>query len=443
MARRGLIFGHRDFRRLWIGETVSQFGSQVSMLAMPLIAALTLRASTFQVGVLSAVGYAPFLVFGLLAGAWVDRARRRPVLIASNLLRAAVLVVVPVAAALRVLSLAQLYVVEFALGLGTLFFDVAYQSYLPALIGREHLVEGNGRLEASRSTAYALGPGAAGSLVQALTAPVAVLVDAASFVWSAAWICAIRGREPAVPPPERPRALLGEVGEGLRLVAGHRALRALALYNASAVLFLSAEQALEVVFLVRTVRLSAAGVGLLFSVASVGAVLGAFAAGPLGRHFGEVRTIVGAALLGHAFMLLVPLTVPGPRLALFGVGTGVCSFGVVVFNIVSVAFRQRLCPDRLLGRMNATMRFLSWGMAPVGALLGGVAGAAIGTRATLWCSGAGGLLPVLWLLRSSPSWASGPVGSDGSTVSADGAGAGDRPEAASGAPGAGKTAGHE
>lgn len=441
MVRRGLIRGHRDFRRLWIGETVSQFGSQVSMLAVPLIAVLTLHASAFQVGVLTAMGYAPFLIFGLFAGAWVDRARRRPVLIAGNLLRAAVLAVVPVAAALGVLNLALLYVVELSVGLGTLFFDVAYQSYLPALISREHLVEGNGRLEASRSTAYALGPGIAGYLVQALTAPVAVLADAASFVWSAAWISAIRLREPPVPAPTRPRALIREVGEGLRLVAGHPALRALGLYSACATMFLSVDQAIEVVFLVRTVRLPAAGVGLLFSVASVGAVLGAFAAGPLGRRFGQARTIVGAALVGKAFLLLVPLTGPGPRLALFATGTGVCSFGVVVFNIVAVAFRQRLCPDRLLGRMNATMRFLSWGMAPVGGLLGGAAGTAIGLRATLWCGGAGGLLSVLWLLCSPLFRVREPAG-PGGTVPAGGAGAGDLPRAVSGAPGAGETAGH-
>jgi MFS family permease len=442
MVRRGLIRRHQDFRRLWIGETVSQFGSQVSMLAVPLIAVLTLRAGAFQVGVLSAVGYAPFLVFGLLAGAWVDRARRRPVLIAGNLLRATVLAVVPVAAALGVLNLAVLYVVQFAVGLGTLFFDVAYQSYLPALIGREHLVEGNGRMEASRSTAHALGPGIAGYLVQALSAPVAVLADAASFVWSTAWISAIRRREPPVPVTPQPRALTREVGEGLRLVAGHPVLRALGLYSACATLFLSAEQAIEVVFLVRTVRLPAAGIGLLFSAASVGAVLGAFAAGPLGRRFGEARTIVGAALAGMAFMLLVPLTGPGPRLALFAAGTGICSCGVVVFNIVAVAFRQRLCPDQLLGRMNATMRFLSWGMAPVGGLVGGAAGTAIGPRATLWCSGAGGLLAALWLLRSPLSRVRGPAGPGAATVPAGGTGAGDLPRGVSSAPGAGETAGH-
>ncbi|GAA5183882.1 hypothetical protein GCM10023322_24140 [Rugosimonospora acidiphila] len=406
---RGLLRGYPDFRRLWIGESVSQFGSQVSMLAVPLTAVLILHAGTFQVSALTALGYAPFLIFGLLAGVWVDRVRRRPVLIAADLLRAVALASVPVAAALQVLGLAQLYAVQFVVGLGTLVFDVAYQSYLPSLIGRQRLVEGNGRMEASRSVAYSVGPSVAGYLVQALTAPVAILADAVSFVWSAAWITAIRGREPAVPAPAAPRALGREIGQGLRLVFGHPALRALALYSAASTMVLSVYNAIEVVFLVRTVGLSAAGVGLLFSAASVGAVLGAFAAGPLCRRFGQARTIVGAGLTGNASMVLVPLTAPGARLAFFGVGVGVCSLCVVIFNVVTVAFRQVLCPDALLGRMNATMRVLSWGTVPVGALIGGALGTALGPRTTLWCGGVGGLLPVLWLLRSPLPRLGGPA----------------------------------
>jgi MFS family permease len=396
--RRGLILGHPDFRRLWIGESVSQLGTQVSLLAVPLIAVVTLRATAFQTGLLTAIGYAAFLLLGLPAGAWVDRVRRRPVMIAGNLLRAVLLASVPVAAALDVLSLGQLYVVVFAVGVCTVFFDVAYQAYLPALIGRAHLVPGNGRLEASRSVAYTVGPAAAGYLVQVLTAAVAILADAVSFVWSASWIAAIGSREPK--PVAGRRALHREITVGLRLVLGDATLRALALYGATSVLCLACGQAVGVVFLVRTIHLDAAQIGLLSSIGGLGAVLGALVAGPLTRRFGYRATTLAVPLVSNGFLLLVPLTGPGPRLALYAIGTAVTSCGIVTYNVVAVAFRQRLCPDHLLGRLNATMRFLAWGTFPLGALLGGALGTAIGARRTLWLEAAGFLLSALWLVAS-------------------------------------------
>jgi predicted MFS family arabinose efflux permease len=298
-----------------------------------------------------------------------------------------------------VLTLGQLYTVVFAVGVGTVFFDVAHQSYLPALVGREHLVEANGRLEANRSVAYAVGPTVAGYLVQAVTAPFALLVDAASFAWSAWWISAIRHREPRLAsPPER--SLRREIVAGLRQVFGHPVLRATALYGSCTVLFMAVARAVEVVFLVRTVGLSPAGIGLLYSLASLGAVAGALVGAPLGRRLGPTRTILWSALVAHLFMLLIPLTGPGARLAYYAVGVAVSSLCIVAFNIVSVSYRQTLCPDRLLGRMNATVRFMIWGALPVGGLLGGVLGTALGLRPTLWVSAIGGLLAVGWLVAS-------------------------------------------
>jgi MFS family permease len=408
MRRRGLILGHPDFRRLWVGESVSQLGTQVSLLAIPFIAVVTLRATAFQTGLLTAIGYAAFLLLGLPAGAWVDRMRRRPVMIAGNLLRTALLASVPVAAALDVLSLGQLYVVVFAVGVCTVFFDVAYQAYLPALIGRAQLVPGNGRLEASRSVAYTVGPAVAGYLVEILTAPAAMLVDAASFVLSAWCIAAIGSREPE--PVAQGRALHREMAAGLRLVSGDPALRALALYGAGAVLSLACGQAVGVVFLVRTIHLGAAGIGLLHGIGGVGSVLGALVAGPLAGRFGYRTTILAVPLVSNGFLLLVPLTGPGPRLALYAVGTAVTSCGIVAFNVVAVAFRQRLCPDHLLGRLNATMRFLTWGTFPVGALIGGALGTAIGPRRTLWLAAAGFLLSVRWLVASPLRYGEGTPG---------------------------------
>lgn len=396
--RSGLISRHGDFRRLWIGNAVSQVGTQVSMLAVPLLAVLTLHASTFQVGLLTAAENAAFLLIGLPAGAWVDRLRRRPVLIAGDLLRAALLASLPLAAALGVLTLGQLYAVVFAVGVCTVFFDIAYQSYLPSLVGREHLVEANGRLEANRGVAYAVGPTVAGYLVQALTAPFALLVDAASFAWSAWWNVAIQHREP--PPAAAHRSLRREITAGLRQVFGHPVLRATAGYGSCTVLFMALARAVEVVFLVRTVHLSPAGIGLLYSLSSLGAVAGALVGAPVGRRLGPSRTMLWSALVAHLFMLLIPLTGPGLRLAYYAVGVAVSSLCIVVFNIVSVSYRQTLCPDHLLGRMNATMRFMIWGALPVGGLIGGALGTALGLRATLWVSAFGGLLAVGWLVAS-------------------------------------------
>lgn len=386
---RGLIRNHPDFHRLWLGQSISQLGSQISALAIPLTAVLALHAGTFAVSLLTTLQYLAFLVLGLPAGAWVDRIRRRPLMITSDLTRAGVLASVPVAAALHRLTLPHLYAVVIVMGLCTLLFDVAYQSYLPGLIHREQLVAGNGALEASRSVASVLGPGLAGWLVQAVTAPIALVLDAASFGWSAAWLAAIRQPEPQ-PTPARHREMPRDIGAGLRLVFGNPTLRALGIYGTAAVLALAVEHAIEVVFLVRTVRLTAATIGLLSMLGSLGAIVGATTAPRTLARFGATRTMLGTATAAMTFRLLIPLTGPGPRLVLFTLGSAVASYGIVAFNVVSVAYRQQLCPDHMLGRMNATIRFLSWGAMPLGALLGGALGTLIGLRGALWVSAAGG-----------------------------------------------------
>jgi MFS family permease len=225
--RRGGLWHHLEFRRLWIGETVSQFGTAISELALPLVAILVVHASTFEVGLLTAVQMAAFLVVGLPAGAWVDRMRFRWVLIVNDLIRAALLASIPLAQLMGILTIWQLYVVALAAGVSTVFFDVAYQSYLPQLVERQSLVEGNAKLQASESVSQIAGPSIGGLLIQALTAPYAVLIDALSFLWSACWVAAIRARPPR-PEREPDRHLRGEIAAGLRFVLGNRLLRAIA-----------------------------------------------------------------------------------------------------------------------------------------------------------------------------------------------------------------------
>jgi MFS family permease len=377
--RRGGLLWHRDFRLLWVGDTISQLGTEVSVLALPLVAVLYLDASTFEVGVLTALQFAPFLLIGLPAGAWCDRVRRRPVMIAGDLIRAALLASIPIAAATGVLSVGQLFGVALLHGIATVFFDVSYQSYLPSLVGRDGLVEGNAKLQASQSVAQVAGPTLGGFLVQMFTAPFAVLADAVSFVVSAVCVGGIRTAEPYPERPER-RHLGKEIGEGLGFVLRHPILRMIAATTGTSNLFNSAFFAIAVVFLVRGLHLSAGVIGVLMSAGSVGGILGALSASVIARRIGQARTIWLSLAATAPFGLLIPLAQPGAGLALFAVGTFTFSFGAVVYNVAQVSFRQALCPPRLLGRMNATVRFLVWGTMPLGGLLGGALGTWIGLR---------------------------------------------------------------
>jgi MFS family permease len=391
---RGGLWHHRDFRRLWFGESVSQFGSTVSQLALPLVAVLALRASTFQVGLLTACQSAAFVLVGLPAGAWVERMRFRSVLIVNNLVRALLFAWVPLAAALGVLDMGQLYVVGLATGVSTVFFDVAYQSYLPQLIAREQLVEGNAKLQASESVSQIAGPGLGGLLVQLLGAPYAVLVDAVSFLWSAGWVSAIRTPSPR-PERSEERHLFREIGEGLRFVLHHRMLRAIAACTATANLFASMIGAVFYVLLARELHLSAGVIGLVTSAASVGGLVGALCAGRVAARIGQGRAIWVPIALAGPCALVAPFVHRDWTLGLLAVSEAVMWIGIIIYNITQVSFRQALCPPRLLGRMNATMRFLVWGTLPLGGLLGGVLGTVIGVRGTLLVGGVGEMLAFL------------------------------------------------
>ena len=292
---RGILWRHRDFRLLWGGETVSELGSQVSVLAIPLLAVRTLHTTTFEVALLAAASTAAFLIVGLPAGVWVDRIRRRWVMMAADIGRMLALASVPIAYALGALTLGQLVAVTLLTGVLTVFFDVAYQSYLPSLVGREHLVEGNAKLTGSAEAATVAGPSVAGLLVDVIGASYAIALDSVSFLVSGAAVAAIRTREPRPEVPEGGhRSLVHDMGEGLRFVFGNVLLRAIAATTATANLFSGISTAVEVVFLVRTVHASPAVIGLMFTLGGLGGVLGALAAGPIARRFGGARaTIIG------------------------------------------------------------------------------------------------------------------------------------------------------
>ncbi|MGW4470447.1 MFS transporter [Nonomuraea sp. NPDC004354] len=393
------LLRHRGFLLLFGADTISQVGTQVSMVALPLVAVVALRATPFEMGLLVAAETAAFLLIGLPAGVWVDRLRRRPILITGDLARAALLASVPVAWWLGVLSMPQLYVVGLCVSVATVFFDVAYQSYLPSLVERDRIVEGNAKLEIVRSGAQVAGPGAAGWLVHLVTAPVAILVDAVSFLLSGLLLAGIKGDRDTPARDER-RGLVREIGEGLAFVLRHPILRMIAACTASANLANAMNNALAVLFLINVVGVSPGVMGLLFSAAGVGGLAGAALVGPVSRWAGSARTIWLSALLTSPFMLLVPLAAQGWRLGLYVLAWFVVSAGIVVYNVSQLSFRQAITPDHLLGRMNATMRFIVWGTLPLGALIGGVLGERLGVVAALWIACALTPLSVIPLLLS-------------------------------------------
>jgi MFS family permease len=394
----GLLRDH-DFRGLFASTSVSQFGQQITLLALPLVAVLALDASEFEVGLLFSLTTSAFLLVGLPAGAWVDRLRRRRVLVVADVARAALLASVPVAWWVGMLTLWQLYLVALVSGVFTVFFDVAYQSYLPHLIGRDNLVEGNSKLEGVRAVSQVAGPGLAGQLIQALTAPVALLLDAVAMALSAIFVVRIRKRE--AKPERRPDAhLLREIGEGLRFVLGHRLLRAIAACTATANLWLAAFAAMTVFFLARELNLGEGTIGLVFMFGGAGGVAGFLIVRRVVSWLGQGPAIWMAVAFTTPFGLLMPVARPGILLWLAAAGQFMVAVGIVVYNVTQVSFRQGLTPDHLLGRMNATMRFLVWGTMPLGGLVGGGLGLWVGARGALAVAAAGSVVAVLPVLLS-------------------------------------------
>lgn len=395
------LWRHPAFLKLWIGETISLFGSQITTLALPLTAVLTLGATPSQMGLINAAGFAPFLFLTLFAGVWIDRHRRRPILIITNLGRAALLGLIPLLAFFNALRIEFLIVIVFLVGIFTVFFQLAYQSFLPTLVGREQLVEGNSKLTTSQSLADIGGPGLAGILVQLITAPIAIIVDAVSFLAAATSLLLIPALEPAPTSSRQHNNLKREIIEGFRVTFGNPYLRAFAGEAATYNFFENMLTTIYILYAIRTLHIQPGVLGLIFAIGSIGSLPGALLASRLTAWFGFGRTLLGAMMLACVAPLLLPLA-HGPLLGtilLSGVAF-LSGIGVTVSNIQVISLRQAVTPDHLLGRMNASYRFLTWGVIPVGAFLGGILGELIGLRATLVISVAGLTLAWLWVAGS-------------------------------------------
>jgi MFS family permease len=395
------LWRHRDFDLLWAGQTVSRVGTEVSTLAVPLIAIQTLHATTFEVGLLTAIEFLPFLLVGLLAGALVDRARKRRVLLLADAGRLVALGSIPFASAVASITLVHLYIAAFVTGILTVFFDVSYQSYLPELVDIDQLVDGNAKLAATESAAHVVGPGLGGAIIGLVGAVTAVVADAVSYLVSFVCVMFIRApnERPARAAGER-TSLIAEIREGLRFVWHEHRIRAVAFATATSNLFSGISTAVILILMSRELGFGGAEIGLVFAVGGVGAVIGAVLAPKLARWLGVGHAIVWTLAIAGLGPALVAMSAGSIAPVLLAAGVAIEGGGGVAYNINQVSVRQAICPPRLLGRMNASVRFLVWGTLPLGGFLGGVLGSVFGIRTTLWIAAAGGILAFLWLLPS-------------------------------------------
>ena len=397
------FFINRNFGLLWSGQTISEFGSRITREGLPLAANLVLRATPVQMGLLAATGALPVLLVSLFAGVWVDRLRRRPLLIVADLARAVLLLSIPLAAVLRLLRIEQLYLVAALVGILTVLFEVANQSFLPGLVAHEQIVEANSKLSASSSLAEIGGPAMAGVLVQAITAPLAILFDALSFLVSALFAGFIRVPEAQPSPAQERQNLWREMQTGLRLLLENPVLRAITLSTGTSNFFGGAFAALYGLFLIRELAVTPALYGVLVTFGGIGAFVGAFAASRFVRRIGLGRTLIGAMLLDGAASLLTPLA-GGSHIVIIAMlitSQLVGDFGSEVYSINAVSLRQSIIPNHLLGRVNASAQFLTNGIWPLGAILAGLLSETIGMRYTLLIgAGLGFLLSSAWLLFS-------------------------------------------
>jgi MFS family permease len=401
-SSRSSLLRHVDFLKLWTGESISLLGSQITFLALPITAVTWLEASAFEMGLLGALEFAPFLLFSLVAGVWADRLPRRPILISANIGRAVLLGSIPWMALNDRLTMGYLYVMAFGVGVLTVFFDVAYQSYLPVLVTREQLVEGNSKLEGSRSVAEIAGPAAAGGLIQAFTAPIAIAVDAVSFLVSALFLGSIRRREEAGNRAGKWKPIWSEIKEGLDVVFHSPILRSIAGCTGTNNFFSNVRFAVLTIYVVRELGIEPGLLGIIFAVGSVGALIGALQGSAIANRWGVGPALIGAISIGSLGALALPAA-RGPftfAVAMLMLGWFVNSWANPVYNITQVSLRQAITPHRLQGRMNASMRFLVWGTIPRGSLVGGALGEVIGIHTTLLIGAVGGLLSVIWVYFS-------------------------------------------
>jgi MFS family permease len=400
------LWRDRNFMTFWSGQAVSQFGAQLGQLAFPVLAVTLLGASEFEVGALNAAGLAAFLLIGLPAGAWVDRWLKRRTMIVADLVRTAAMATVPILWWAGILQIWHLYAVAAVVGAATVFFDVSYQSYVPVLVDAGKVPQANSKLEATSQIARIGGPAAGGALLVIVSAPVLFVGEAMGYLLSAIFLLRTRDAEVPVPAKDR-RPLASEIKEGLVFVVRHPLISRVVACTGGVNFFTTLAFTLMPVLVLRELGLGPEGMGLIMAVGAVGGLIGAVAAPRFAAWIGEGTVIPVASMISSLFLLLVPLSVLAPErwmsLVMLIVSEFGFAFGVLAYNIMQLSMRQRVCPPRLLGRMNASIRFVVWGVMPIAALASGLLAENLGLVPTLWIGWAGSIVFVAPVLFS-PLW---------------------------------------
>ncbi|GAB2792335.1 MFS transporter [Amycolatopsis magusensis] len=380
------VFGNRNFRLLWFGETASKFGSTITTLSVPLVAVYLLDAGPFVLGLLEAVAWLPWLLFGLPAGAIIDRMPKRPVLITCDVVSLALLVSVPLAHVLDVLTLPHLMLTAFGVGVSNVFFMTAYQPFLPSIVPETQLQSANSKLQGSESAVQVIGPGSAGLLAQLFSPVIGVAIDAGTFLASLVCIRAIKATEPPVQRKEE-RSLLRDVASGIKFITGDKILRVTTSFSACFNLAGFVSHAVLVLFLLHNLKQPAGAVGVLLAASGAGGIIGAFVAPWVAKRFGTARGLLICYSLSGPCSLLMAFAQPGWLMVIFVLGGIGAAMFTVSANVIGSTFRQRYVPREYLGRVVSAARMAVYGTIPLGALIGGVLGDRVGVRETMIVSG--------------------------------------------------------
>lgn len=402
----GTLWRHRDFRVLWISLTITHFGGQVTFLALPLTAALLLHATPTEMGVLTMMQALPYTLFGLFTGVLVDRSKKLPLVIWTDIGRGAMLLLVPIAAWLGFLGMPILYLVSFFVGLGGIIGWAAYQVFMTERVGRANLVEANSRIALSDSSAQLVGPGIAGALIHALTAPFAILLDAIAYFISAFMLRGIRPQASDAPKQVGEASwasVWADAKEGLKLIWHNPILRAISWGLALWQLLRHAYVAVMILFAARDLALSPGRIGALYMLAGVGFLLASFTCQKLNERFGVGRTMLaGIGATSLAWLGIALISKGDWAFLAFGGALFLFDFGAMLFFINYLSLRQSATPDHLLGRVTSTMIFLALSLAPLGSVLGGLVGDWLGLRVTIAICGIGAAILVVALFRVTP-----------------------------------------
>ncbi|WP_271782638.1 MFS transporter [Aquimarina algiphila] len=401
-AHKKSLFGHSNFKKLWVAQILSLVGTQVTVVALPIIAIKLLNASTLQVGLLTAMSYLPFLLFGLPAGAWVDRLSIKRLMIVCDMCRGAILILVPILYSMDFLTIPLLFIIAFCNGIFTVFFDISNQSFLPEILPKEQLTEGNSKLGTSYTTSQMVGPTIAGFMIKIFSAPIAILIDSISYFLSGIFIYNIKIPKQKTVLNKKKPGIFSEIREGLRFVVKNKYLKPIAISMSIANMFdlFGMIQAILPIYILSTLKLSPFEYGIILSMGNIGAILGTFINKIIVNKFYLGKVLAISSILPGISLLILPFVQGEYAMYIIGLSLSLAGLNIAVFNINQISLRQAITPLNLMGRMNATIRFIIWGTVPLGAFLGGLLGEQIGVRNTLLVAAIGSVLSSIPILFS-------------------------------------------